>query len=239
MATNQPDIDPANNDSLAGTIRFAFKKMFQDVNGMLPAQVIRYDRKNNRVQVQILISIVGTDGTIQPRPQIASIPVLVLGGGGVMLNFSLNPGDLGWVAANDRDISLFLQTYTLAQPNTPRMANFADALFIPDVMRSYVINPEDEDSALLSTVDGNMRVAVNSDGVKVTTIDPLHNKRSVITVTPAGVTVQSDAITIEPYLTLTPVVTWGGLLISELPAGTLHVHGNITASGLITPGTPP
>ena len=75
MSNNNPSIDPANNGSLAGTIQFAFSKMMQQVNGMLPASVLSYDRETNRAQVQLLIDIVGTDGTQYPRPQLASVPV--------------------------------------------------------------------------------------------------------------------------------------------------------------------
>src|SRR5271154_3225579 len=102
---NNPSINPSDENTLAGGVQFAFSKLFQNVNGMLPAQVVAFDRNANRVQVQPLIAMVTTDGTTISRPQIASIPVLILGGGNFMLNFNLNPGDLGWILANDRDIS--------------------------------------------------------------------------------------------------------------------------------------
>ena len=112
MSNNNPSIDPADNDSLVGSITFAFKKLLQQVNGMLPAQVIAYDRTTNRVQVQILITILTTDGSQVPRPQVASLPVLIMGGGGFTISFPIKEGDFGWVLANDRDISLFLQNYS-------------------------------------------------------------------------------------------------------------------------------
>ena len=96
MSNSNPSIDPANNNSLVGTISFAFSKLLQQVNGMLPAQVIAYDRIANRVQVQLLITIVGTDGSQTPRPQIATLPVMVMGGGGFTLSFPLKEGDFGW-----------------------------------------------------------------------------------------------------------------------------------------------
>lgn len=163
-----PDIDPANNDSLAGTISFAFQKLLQGVNGMLPAQVIKYDRTTNRVQVQLLIAVVTTSGTQISRPQIASLPVLMMGGGGFFLSFNLNPGDLGWVMANDRDISLFLQTYQETAPNTGRIKNFADGLFIPDIMKGYTIDGSDINSMVLSSTDGTTRIAIGAGTVTVT-----------------------------------------------------------------------
>jgi len=206
---NPPDIDPANNDSLAGTIQFAFYKMLQSVNGMLPAQVIQYDRETNRVQVQLLIAVVTTNGAQISRPQIASLPVLVLGGGGFMMSFNLNPGDLGWVMANDRDISLFLQTYQETAPNTARVKNFADGLFIPDVMKGYTIAEEDSGNAILQSTDGTVKISLGTG--KITISAPL---------------VEIDG---QVTSTVSLIVPTGGLL---------QVNGNIQATGSITPFTP-
>ncbi len=166
MTNYNPNIDPANNGTLVGTIEFAYAQMLKNTDGMLPANVISYDRTTNRVQVQLLITLVTTDGTQVPRPTLASLPVLVLGGGGFTLSFPLNPGDLGWVMANDRDISLFLQTYAQAQPNTGRVKNFSDGLFIPDVMKTYNITDNNEGYIILQSTDGKASVSmgVNSGG---------------------------------------------------------------------------
>lgn len=165
---NNPSIDPANNNSLAGTLQFVFNKMIQGIDGMLPAKVIAFDRETNRVQVQLLIQMITTDNTLVSRPQIASVPVLMLGGGGYMINFPLNPGNLGWVLANDRDISLFLQTYDEAQPNTWRVKQFSDGVFIPDIMTNFTVNPEDDGNLVISTTDGTVRISISPLQVKIT-----------------------------------------------------------------------
>jgi Phage protein Gp138 N-terminal domain len=167
ISGNEPDIDPANNDTLAGTIQFAFFKLMQGVNGMLPAQVIAYDRVNNRVQVQLMIAVVTTSGAQVSRPQVASIPVLLLGGGNFFLSYNLNAGDLGWVIANDRDISLFLQNYSEAAPNTARVKNFADGLFVPSVMTNYIIASEDKENAVLQSIDGTVKISLGTGQIKV------------------------------------------------------------------------
>jgi len=207
---NPPDIDPANNDTLAGTMQYAFYKMMQGIAGCLPAKVINYDRTNNRVQVQIFIGVLTTTGDIVPRPQIASIPVLVYGGGGFMLSFNLNPGDMGWVVANDRDISLFLQTYDQTGPNTNRIKNFADSLFIPDVMMGYTINPLDSSNAVLQSIDGTVKISLGTG--KITISAPV---------------VEIDGLTAGTLNLITPATT-----------GILQVIGAIQATGPITPFTP-
>ena len=219
---NNPSIDPANQDTLAGAMQFAFGKLLQQVNGMLPAKVIKYDRTSNRVQVQILIEIITTDGSRVPRPQVASIPVLVLGGGDFMINFPLKPDDLGWILANDRDISLFLQSYQDSPPNTARLNNFADGLFIPDVMRGYTIQPEDTDALVISKTDGSIRIAISATGVKITSP----------TVTVMGDLTVTGAINAEGGFTGS-----GGSGPNPFTiTGNVLVNGNIGATGTITPG---
>lgn len=217
---NNPSLDPANNDSLAGTLMFAFSKFMQQIDGVLPAKVIAYDRTANRVQVAPQIALLTTDGSIVPRSQIASIPVLVLGGGGYFLNFPLNAGDLGWIIANDRDISLFLQSYDESPPNTTRMFDFSDALFIPDVMRGYTIATEDNGNAVLSNLDSSVRIALWPTMVKITAptieIDGTLAVDGGITVTGIG---------------STPINLTGNVALT----GVLAVTGDITATGSITP----
>lgn len=163
-----PSGDPANDGSLLGMANNILKKHLQGVDDMLPARVISYDRETNRAQVLPLIRVLTTDNRQIERAQIASIPVMQFGGGGMILNFNLKPGDLGWIKANDRDISLFLQSYGASAPNTIRLHSFQDAVFIPDVMRGFTIAEEDAENAVLQTLDGSVRVSLWPDRVKLT-----------------------------------------------------------------------
>lgn len=163
-----PSVNPSNYGSMTGAFRQILHKALQDTADMLPAKVVTYDREAGRAQVQPLIAILKTDLTQVTRAMLTSIPVLHLGGGGFVLDFNLQPGDLGWIKANDRDISIFLQSYLESRPNTYRLHSFEDAVFIPDIMRGYTINAEDAENVVLQTVDGTQRVAIWADRVKIT-----------------------------------------------------------------------
>lgn len=167
---NPPSIDPANEDNLPGLFRHVFNKLMQGVDGMLPARIVAVndDRNNPRVTVQPLIAIVTTGNEQIARAQIASLPVFQFGAGGYMLSFPLNPGDLGWILASDRDVSIFLQSYNESRPQTFRRQNFADSLFIPDAMRNYTINTEDADNPVFQKADGSVRLALWSEFAKIT-----------------------------------------------------------------------
>lgn len=170
MATTHatPSRDPANDDSLLGMARQILDKFLQSVDDMLPAQVISYDRDVNRATVRPLVRVLTTDGRQVGRAQIASVPVFMFGGGDCVLSFQLNPGDLGWIKANDRDISLFLQAHREAAPNTLRKHTFQDAMFFPDVMHGVTIPEEDADNAVFQRKAGLVRLSLWPEFLKAT-----------------------------------------------------------------------
>ena len=167
----KPSVDPSNSGDMVGMMAQVFQKFLQSqVNDMLPGRVIAFDRVTNRAQVQFMIVIVTTEGQTVRRAPVASVPVFQIGGGNYILNYNLLPGDLGWIKATDRDISLFLQSYEESPPNTYRLHDFGDAVFFPDVMTGYTISSEDqsEGAAVLQTKDGTQRISIWSDRVKIT-----------------------------------------------------------------------
>lgn len=162
-----PSIDPANRGSMAGLLRHVFRKMMISVDGMLPATIVAYDRATNQARVQPQVMMVGTDGQTIARGQIDGIYVLNIGGGGFVLSFPLKPGDLGWILASDRDISLFKQSMANAAPNTERIHSFSDGLFIPDILRTWTLEAEDESKLVLQTVDASQRISIGDAGIKM------------------------------------------------------------------------
>jgi hypothetical protein len=164
VSRNQSD-----NDTMAGMLRIVLTKWLQGMDDMLPAQVLAYNAAANRAQVQPLIYMVTTDNTVVNRAQVASVPVAQFGGGGFVLRFPIKTGDLGWIKANDRDISIFKQTYQNSPPNTQRKHSFEDALFIPETMlQGVTIAGEDAANAVLQNFAGTVRLAIWPDQLKVT-----------------------------------------------------------------------
>ena len=167
---NPPSVDPANEDSIPGMMQLVLDKFLQKTDDMLPAVVIAYDRTTNRATVQPQIMLGTTSGEKVSRAQIASVPVLNIGGGGFVLSFPIKPGDLGWIKASDRDLSLYLQAGAASEewPNTRRMHSFQDGLFIPDVLRGFTLAGEDADRVTIQAVDGSTRIAIAPGLVKIT-----------------------------------------------------------------------
>lgn len=164
-----PRFNNANQGTLTGILDETFKHFKKNTDDMLPATVIAYDRVSNVASVQPQIQMVATDGTLVGRGAIASVPVLCLGGGGFTINFPLVSGSRGWIKASDRDMSLYRQSLVTSPPNTARMHDFADGLFIPDIVAGYTLNGEDTNNMVIQSLDGTIRVAIWPDRVKVTT----------------------------------------------------------------------
>lgn len=242
-----PSRDPADDGSLLGMARAVLDKFLQGVDDMLPARVISYDRGTNRATVVPLVKVLTTDNRQITRAQVASVPVFQYGAGGVVLSLNLKPGDLGWIKANDRDISIVMQAYADNAPNTLRKHSFQDAMFYPDVMHGIATVGEDATNAVLQTLDGNCRVAIWPDRVKLSagalsiTIGPTLIEvkgqvkfddpvEMVQTLKVDGASTLTGAVTASTSIA-TPLATIGGI------AFTTHKHTGIT-TGSGTSGGP-
>lgn len=167
MSTPQiPSKPPAIDGNLGAALSFIFEKMMQKVDGQLPAQVISYNRTTNRAMVQPLISIISTSGQRVGRAPIAAVPVLALGGGNFFVNFPLGPGDIGWIEASDRDISLYLQSSQVASPNDGRIHSFEHGRFVPDVFDKYTFTP-DAGAMVISSLDGSTRIVMSAGKIQL------------------------------------------------------------------------
>lgn len=163
-----PSKNPANVDALTGAFQLILTKFLQNMDNMLPARVIKYNRTTNLAQVQPLIQLITTKNQLVSRAQIASVPVIQMGGGSFVMSFPMATGDLGWIHANDRDISLFLQAFAESPPNTVRKHSFSDAVLVPDtMMKGVTIAAEDAGNAVFQTKDGTVKIALWPTQIKV------------------------------------------------------------------------
>lgn len=164
---NSPDIDQANEGSLPGGLKAALRSwLLNEVDDMVPCRVVSYDDAKNRAVLQPLVMMGGTGGQKVARAQIQNIPVYRFGGGGFFMRFPIKAGDLGWLKANDNDISLIMQAAGgMDWPNTKRLHSFSDAMFFPDTFKAWIIAGVDADAAVFQSVDGNAVVALSASSV--------------------------------------------------------------------------
>jgi hypothetical protein len=169
MTTNSPpSANPADLYSLRGVLKLTLTKFLQKTDDMLPAKVVAYNAQTNTAQVQPMIVVVTTDGQQVPRAQVASVPVMQISGGGFMMRFPVKSGDLGWIKANDRDISMFKQTWAQSQPNTQRKHSFMDAIFIPQAAWNLIaVATEDANNSVWQNYAGTVKIALWNTMIKI------------------------------------------------------------------------
>ena len=208
-----PSHDPADRDSLAGVLKLAFRKSLESTDGQLPCEVISYNRTTNRALVQPLISIVLTSGQPIIRAQIASVPVLSLGGGGFAITFPLQKGDKGWIEASDQDISLFMQQMQQSKPNTFRIHTFEDGRFIPDAFAQYTFNNADAANMVIQSYDGTVKITLGTSVINVNapTVNVNGTNINLIggtNLTPLGMVTGGciDSFTGQPYSSISATV---------------------------------
>jgi hypothetical protein len=193
--------------------------MRDEVEDMLPAQVISYDRASNRAVVRPLVMLGVGNNKVQ-RPAQVNTPVFRFGGGGFFISMPLKPGDLGWIKANDRDISLVMQRQGQEDwPNTTRTHDFNDAMFFPDMIFGGTISDDDQDAMVIQSEDGSVCIA-------------LHDGRLVLT----APVVEVNAMTLE-FNTMTTEIN-GSLIFNGQPyIGHRHtdVEPGVGISGPVSP----
>ena len=158
---------PSDSRNLRSTLAYMLRQHELRTDQMLPARVINFDRATNMATVKPLIMWLDVNDNQIPRHSIANVPVLSLGGGGFHISFPLAQGDLGWIYASDRDLSLFKQSLKETVANTGRAHRFEDSMFVPDVFRQYTVAGEDSGAMVLQSTDGATKVSIRPDNIKI------------------------------------------------------------------------
>lgn len=223
---------PGDTSTLSAAMRAVQRAIEMDLEVCIPARVVSYDRANNVAEVRPQIMLTKRDpagGDYQriQRTVIPEIPVLSLGAGNFHINFPLKPGDLGWLYACDRDITLFLQTLEEQHAATDGASHrFTDAVFIPDVVRNYTIAGEDAGAMVIQSTDSATRISLRADNIKLTTpvkvtLDtPLVETTQNLTVG-GDLTVNGNAAVSGPNATLPAGTTVNGKPVDG------HDHGGV------------
>lgn len=166
---------------LTSNLRLFFESFIKEnLDDMLPCKVVAHDRDTNRVDIQPLIMLKATDGSKINRQIIKNIQVFRFGGGGFFISIPIKVGDFGWIKANDRDISLMVQSGGKADiPNTKRLHSFNDGLFFPDTLKDWVINGKNANALVISSMDGSTCIAVDNGRVEIDTQDLIINATNI------------------------------------------------------------
>jgi hypothetical protein len=234
-----PSTDPADNGTLTGVLRAVLSKfVMNNLDDCLPCRVVAVDGRRFAT-VQPMVMMGTTEGAKVSRAQVPRVPILQLGAGGFVLSFPVKEGDLGWLKASDRDISLFMQGLEEEWPNTTRLHSFQDGFFIPDRMRDWTLDGSDADRLVIQAAEGGAVIAVGETTISIRATGPVEVEAESVAITADTVTVTSDNVTVNgSEATFTGHVSVGSLTIDG-EAFTAHKHLGVTTGGGQTGGVAP
>ena len=154
---------------LGASLSGAITQALMQVDGMLPAKVVKVDRTAGRVSVQPMIQMGDTGGNKITRAVVPNIPIMTMGAGGIFASFPVKVGDLGFVFAADRDTSLFNQSQGgMDWPNTERLHQFGDGGFLPLKLFNFSIaGGVLSDGFSLQTDDGSTFVTLKAGEIQI------------------------------------------------------------------------
>lgn len=212
----------AREEDLTGLLENLRDNIFLTLEKKLPAIVESVSDDRTRVKVRPLIAIVAEAGETLQRDSIEGIPVFQMGAGNLLISFPVEPGDLGWIEANDRDISLFLQSYAQSDPGTFRKHSFSDAVFYPDVMTGFQVAEEDAGAVVIQNRDGSVKVAVDQSEVRVKNggTSWVMSDQNITAIAPGGVdingfTIGPDGSAASPVSLSAPSIVKGGVNVPD------------------------
>jgi len=156
-----------DDDLLTGAFNVIVSHINKKMQNSLPVKVTKVSSNRRFVNVQPQILVVDADGGTMLRSEIKGIPVVTSGAGGFLISFDISVGDLGWIEASDRDISLFKQSYDQSKPNTRRMHNFSDARFVPDIMTDFAIDEEDAGALVIQNRNASVKITLSGSKIKL------------------------------------------------------------------------
>lgn len=215
---------PSDSASLSAALRFVLDRFSVSLETMLPARIIAFDRASGRATLQPMIHWLDVNDNALPRHQISDVPVFTFGAGGFLINFPIQPGDLGWIQACDRDITLFKQSLKDATPNSMRTHTFSDAVFFPDVMRKYSIVGGQTNELVIQSTDGSSRIQWGVNHIDIVT-------PSTVNVITTNVEIDATEVHITGKLVVDGDAEVGG--ISFLGHGHIQTDNSRTKNGAV------
>jgi hypothetical protein len=157
--------NPYANDFVS-FVRDAIKKAIYEIHTCIPA-IVKEVKGRDKVVVSPAVQQTGNEWQSVPWADM-TLPVCTPQGNGLFVSFPLAVGDTGWIIAGDLDPSLFFKN-----PDKPQRQNTFDrheyrfGFFIPNMVSGYTVDSEDDGSLVIGSKDGNTKVVIGNDSLKI------------------------------------------------------------------------
>lgn len=130
-------------------------------------KVISFNESAMRVDVLPLTRYPDED-SYQTKPQVLSVPVAMVCGGGFTFRPVYKTGDVGLVVYLDRDSDATIAGGSEADPNTERLHSGDDAVFIGGIQAGNRKPPQLPSGSLaMGTDDGSVFLSIGKTGIEI------------------------------------------------------------------------
>jgi len=170
------------------------------------------------VDVQILVNQISGQKVATPHVTMYGLPYLRIQGGANAVIIDPQPGDIGIAVFASRDITTVKSTKAQASPNTFRMHDFADGMYLGGLLNGTP----------------TQYVQFGSGGVAIVSPD-------TITLTAPNIVLNGAVAQSGGNVTMAEDLTVGGDVVADLTGSTFdgipfatHVHTGVTAGGANT-----
>lgn len=202
-------LQPSTLWGVYNNLRFIVQQMLADVQTATIVKVIACTNDGGispvgTVDVQILVNQVTGQMVATPHVTMYGLPYLRIQGGSNAIIIDPEPGDLGIAVFSSRDITNVKSTKAQANPNSFRMHDFADGMYL---------------GGLLNGVP-SAYIQFTSTGINITS--PIK-----VTITAPTIALEG-AVTMSQTLTVTDDVTANGISMET------HIHGGVTTGAADT-----
>lgn len=165
-------------------------------------KVISFDEAAMTVNVQPTVRYPDED-TFQSKPQILSVPVALVFGGGFVFRPVYKSGDIGVVLYLDRDSDAALAGGSESNPNTERLHSGDDAVFVGGIRAGTAkISGLPPGTLCAGTDTGSVFAAIGADGITIKgniqitgNVDVTGSVAATTDVTASGVSLKSHTHT--------------------------------------------
>lgn len=130
-------------------------------------KVISFNEEKMTADVLPITRYPDEDG-FQTKPQVLSVPVAMVYGGGFVIRPVYKPGDIGVVLYLDRDSDATIAGGVEADPNTERLHSGDDAVFVGGIRAGgSAISGLPSGALCLGTADGSVYLSIDKAGVEI------------------------------------------------------------------------
>lgn len=152
-----------DQNTLSAAFEVVFDSKISGVHTQMPGQVVSYDYKSQKADIQPLIKKRYSDGTVESFPILTNVPIILNRTKNSGITFPINKGDGVLIEFTERSLENWYLSGQEVEPGDPRKFDLSDSVAIVGLFSfkddNLASNNED-----LEIHHGGQKITITSDG---------------------------------------------------------------------------